>query len=40
MNLDFLQGHRYFTDYGKGVLEEKKQSAIKVLKMACKFYEE
>ncbi len=39
LNLNFLQSHQYFTDFGKEVLEEKKQSVIKVLEMACKFYE-
>lgn len=39
LNLNFLQAHQYFTDFGKAVLEEKKQSIIKVLEMACKFYE-
>ena len=39
LNLNSLQAHQYFTDFGKVVLEEKKQSAVKVLEMACKLYE-
>lgn len=38
MNLGFLQAHRYFTEYGQEILENRKQSAIQVLEMACKFY--
>jgi len=31
-NIDFLESHRYFTPYGKEVLEEKKQKNIRKLK--------
>lgn len=35
-NLAFLQGHSYFTEYGKSVLEEKKQKNISRLKKVIK----
>ena len=31
-NIDFLENHQYFTDYGKSVLEERKKKNIKKLK--------
>lgn len=39
LNLHFLQTHQYFTDYGREVLEGRKQVAIEVLEVSCKFYE-
>jgi uncharacterized protein len=38
LNLHFLQAHQYFTGYGRAVLERRKQAAIEVLEMSCKFY--
>lgn len=35
-NIDFLENHRYFTHYGKEVLEEKKRKNIKKLKKKLK----
>ncbi len=34
-NVDFLENHRYFTEYGKTVLEERKRKNIKKIKKAA-----
>lgn len=40
LNLNFLQAHQYFTDYGKQILEFRKYTVIEKLKVICEINEE